>query len=301
MTDTPRPNLFVVGDAKCGTSSFYRLLQLTPGVGTSRTRKELHFFSEPEIMANLAGPGDDRIPPAILHSEAEYLAEYAHVPPGTAVIADVSPSYLQNPPAAARIRAFAPEAKILILLREPAAKVFSQYTHLWGEGRETLPFEDVFDKSLERRAAGFSTMFDYDAGGRYADAVERYFTLFGRDRVMVQLFEELFGPEEAARHDVEAFLGIELPAGPPPKLNVSGRLKSPLMSALLERSALRDFLRQVMPVSLRTPLGQVLRKSAKVEKPELAPAMRTQLRRHFAPETARLEALLGRPTGWPVA
>lgn len=301
MTDTPRPNLFVVGDAKCGTSSLYRLLQLTPGVGTSATRKELHLFSEPEIMQALNGPGDDRIPPAILHSQAAYLAEYAHVPAGSRVIADVSPSYLQNPPAAARIHAFAPEAKILILLREPAAKVFSQYTHLWSEGRETLPFAEVFGKSLERREAGFSTMFDYDAGGRYADAVARYMTLFGQGNVMVQLFEELFGPDHTARKNVEAFLGIRFPEGPPPKLNVSGRLKSPLMAALLEDSPLRTVLRKMIPVSLRTQLGQRLRRSAEIEKPVLDPEMRTRLRRHFAADTARLEALLGRSTGWPAA
>lgn len=53
---TPRPDVFVVGDAKCGTSTFYRMLQLA-GAGTSRTRKELHFFSEPELMGKLAGPG----------------------------------------------------------------------------------------------------------------------------------------------------------------------------------------------------------------------------------------------------
>ena len=94
----------------------------------------------------------------------------------------------------------------MILLREPAAKIFSQYVHLWAEARETLPFEEAFEKSLERRQAGFSTMFDYEAGGRYAEAVERYFELFGRDRVQVMLFEEMFGADdtEAARRGLEA-------------------------------------------------------------------------------------------------
>ena len=87
----------------------------------------------------------------------------------------------------------------MILLREPAAKIFSQYVHLWAEGRETLPFEEAFEKSVERRPAGFSTMFDYEAGGRYAEAVERYLELFGRDRVRVMLFEELFGADDPAR------------------------------------------------------------------------------------------------------
>ncbi len=77
----PRPNIFVVGDAKCGTTTLYRMLELTEGVGTSRTRKELHFFSAPELTEKTAGPGDERIPRAIVHDEAAYLAEFAHLPP----------------------------------------------------------------------------------------------------------------------------------------------------------------------------------------------------------------------------
>ena len=108
-TAQPRPNIFVVGDAKCGTTTLYRMLELTEGVGTSRTRKELHFFSSPELTQKVAGPGDERIPRAIVHDQAAYLAEFAHLPPDLGRIADVSPSYLQEPAAATRIHAFAPE------------------------------------------------------------------------------------------------------------------------------------------------------------------------------------------------
>ena len=174
MTDPgPRPDLFVVGDAKCGTTSLHRLFELAPGVGTARTRKELHFFSAPELVQAVSGPGDAAIPAAIVQDEAAYLAEFAHLDPGLPAIADVSPSYLRIPAAAERLAAFAPEARILILVREPAAKVFSQYVHLWSEGRETLPFEEAFGLSEERRAQGFSDMFDYEGGGYYAEAVAR--------------------------------------------------------------------------------------------------------------------------------
>ena len=136
--------------------------------------------------AKTAGPGDARIPRDIVTDEAGYLAEFAHLPAGLAAIADVSPSYLQEPAAAARIEAFAPDARIVILVREPAAKIMSQYTHLWAEGRETLPFEDAFAAARRAgRKAGYSTMFDYEAGGRYAEAVERYLARFGRERVMI--------------------------------------------------------------------------------------------------------------------
>jgi Sulfotransferase family len=302
MPDRPaRPNIFVVGDAKCGTTSLYRLLQLTPGIGTSTTRKELHFFSEPEIMAGIAGPGDDAIPSAIIHDEASYLAEFAGLPPDLANVVDVSPSYLQNPPAATRIHAFAPAARIVILLREPAAKVFSQYVHLWAEGREALPFEAAFEKSAERRGSGFSTMFDYEAGGYYADAVARYFDLFGEDRVRVFLFEELFGPDDGPRQRLAAFLGVSFPDGPLPRVNIGGRVRSPVLGALLRNDALRDGVTRLLPLALRTRISRSILNSVEIEKPDLDPAMRTALRRRYAGDVARLEVMLGRRTGWPAA
>ena len=298
---TPRPSIFVVGDAKCGTTTLYRMLQLGQGVGTSRTRKELHYFSAPELVQKVAGPGDDRIPNDIVHDEAAYLAEFAHLPSGLADIADVSPSYLQEPAAAARIRAFAPDARIVILLREPAAKIMSQYTHLWSEGRETLPFADAFAASEARRAAGWSTMFDYEAGGRYAAAVERYLALFGRERVMVALFEELVADDPALRRRLEAFLGIRFAEGPPPRMNVGGRIKSPLMAALIDNPGLRGGLKRLLPLGLRTRVGQAVRGAVPVEKPVLDPATAASLRARYAGDVARLETLIGRRTGWPAA
>ena len=292
------PNVFVVGDAKCGTTSLHRIFELTPGIGTPRTRKELHWFSAPELVATTAGPGDDEIPRAIVHTEGEYRDEFAHLAPGLPVVADVSPSYLRNPEAARRLHTFAPEARIVILLREPAAKVFSQYVHLWSAGRETLPFEEAFAKSAERRAAGFSDMFDYEGGGYYAAAVARYLALFGPDRVLVVLFAEMIGDMGAVRGRLENFLGVSLPATELPQTNIGGRVRSPLVAAVLGSERLKGALRAVLPLGLRTRLASQVRRTVALDKPELRPETRAGLRRRYAADVAELEALLGRPTGW---
>ena len=294
----PLPNVFVVGDAKCGTTSLHRIFELTPTIGTPRTRKELHWFSAPELVAAISGPGDDEIPPAIVHTEDEYRAEFAHLPPDLPVIADVSPSYLRNPEAARRIHAFAPAARIIILLREPAAKVFSQYVHLWTERRENLPFEDAFALSAERRKAGFSDMFDYEGGGYYAAAVARYLDLFGPDRILVVLFEEMIRDMGPVRRQLEGFLDVSLPETELPRINVGGRAKSPLVAALLENERIKGALRKALPLSLRTRLSSSVRSAVTIEKPELRPETRTSLSRRYAGDVAELEALLGRPTGW---
>lgn len=293
-----RPDVFVVGDAKCGTTSLHRLFELAPRVGVARTRKELHFFAAPEILARVSGPGDAVLPGQIVTDEAEYLAEFAHLDPSLPAIADVSPSYLQNPAAAARLHRFAPEARIVILVREPAAKVFSQYVHLWSEGQETLPFAQAYAASADRRAAGWSAMFDYERGGYYAAAVRRYLALFGPERVLVLLFEELTADLDAVRPRLEGLLGAALP-GALPQINRGGRVKSPVMAALLGHEGLKAGVRAVLPLGLRTRLSQGLRGRVAVERPALDPAMQAELRARYAADAADLARLIGRPTGWP--
>ena len=295
----PLPNVFVVGDAKCGTTSIHRIFELTPGIGTPRTRKELHWFSAPELVAATTGPGDDAIPRAIVQTEAEYRAEFAHLPPGLPVIADVSPSYLRNADAAGRLHAFAPEARIVILLREPAAKVFSQYVHLWSAGRETLPFEEAFALSAERRAAGFSDMFDYEGGGYYAASVARYLDLFGPERVLVVIFEEMTRDMGLVRGRLEDFLGVSLPATELPQTNAGGRAKSPLVAALLGNERLRAALRRSLPLGLRTRLScERARRGDLREAGAPAGNARDACAAATPRDVAELEALLGRPTGW---
>ena len=84
-------------------------------------------------------------------------------------------------------------------------------------------------------------------------------------------------------------------------MNASGKVKSPVMAAILGNKALRDTVKRGLPLGARTRIGQLLRVAVPVEKPTLAPAMAAELRRRYAADVARLEALLGRPTGWPPA
>jgi hypothetical protein len=299
-TTSIRPNVFVVGDAKCGTTSLHKMFLLSPKVGVS-TVKELHYFSHPELLERVSGPGDDAIARNVLRSEADYLAKFAALDPGLPAVADISPSYIRYPAAALRIRDFAPEAKIVIMLREPAAKVFSQYVHMWSKGRETLPFDQALAANAERRAAGWSDMYDYEGGGRYADLVRAYLDAFGRDRVLVLLFEELIADFPAEKARLERFLGVEIPLAAFPQANPSGRIRSPLAAALVENETLRRLRAALVPPALRARLSLAARSRLAVDKPTLDPELRAALRRGFAEDVAALEEILGRPTGWPRA
>ena len=144
-------------------------------------------------------------------------------------------------------------------------------------------------------------MFDYEAGGFYAASVTRYLDLFGPDRVLVILFEDMVRDIAPVRARLEAFLGVALPATELPQTNAGGRAKSPLVAALLGSERLKGALRAALPLGLRTRLASRVRRSVTLDKPELDLETGAALRRHYAADVAELEALLGRPTGWPAA
>ena len=73
------------------------------------------------------------------------------------------------------------------------------------------------------------------------------------------------------------------------------------MAALINNAKLRGRLKRFIPLKQRTRLGQLVRNSVATERPELDQDTAVALRRHYAGDVARLEALIGRPTGWPAA
>jgi hypothetical protein len=111
----------------------------------------------------------------------------------------------------------------------------------------------------------------------------------------------MVGDMAPVRARLEAFLGVPLPATELPRTNVGGRAKSPLVAAILGNERLKGALRATLPLGLRTRLGARVRGAVAFEKPELRPETRTSLRARYAADVAALEALLGRPTGWPAA
>ena len=104
---------------------------------------------------------------------------------GQKAIGEVSASYLYYPEAAAEIKEDIPGAKIIIILRSPIERAFSNYRHLIRIGFEkNRNFGEVI-----RDDSG--SAYDYLTQGFYHDQVARYLSTFGRDNVMVVLYSEL--------------------------------------------------------------------------------------------------------------
>jgi hypothetical protein len=182
--------------------------------------KETNFFSQ--LCPDFAGPGDDELNrpllrnpdgsfrrrhSAIVTSRDEYLQLFSE---SEAYLArgEVSPSYLYYPVAAANIRWAIPDCKIIILLRDPVDRAFSNYKALVWWGRESLNFEAALQMEDDRIQRGWEHIWALKGLGLYSSQVKRYIDAFPCDQIGVWLYEELKRDPEKFYREICSFIGV---------------------------------------------------------------------------------------------
>jgi hypothetical protein len=300
------PNFFIVGGPKCGTTALNQYLSTHANIFVSN--KEMHFFG-----------ADLNFGPQFYRRDRKaYLAEFEGWQ-GQAAVGETSVWYLYSQHAAAEIKAFNPDARIIIMLREPSSMLYSLYHQFCCDGNEHLPtFEEALLAEPERRAghkigrqAYFQQGLAYRTTVRYAEQVQRYFDAFGRDQVHVIIYDDFATDTSGSYRNVLEFLGVS--ASPADTdidfcvVNGNQTVKSPVLRAILQDPLVRGTaiaLRSHLPRPLFSMVQKAgLRLSALNLRPEkrteFAPELQNSLRREFAPEVERLSALLGRDlTHW---
>ncbi len=208
-----QPTFLVLGAQRCGTTFLYECLRAQPGVMGAR-EKEVHFFD----LDFHRGLGWYRS-----HFPAS-AAVRARAALGTTRVAvgEASPYYLFHPDVPRRVERCLPEARFLVLVRDPVDRAYSHYRHERALGHEQLGFEEALDAE-ERRLAGEELRlltderyvsfahrhFSYFARGRYAVQLGRWFDRFPRDRFMVLASEALFSDPHGTVRRVLRFLGVQ--------------------------------------------------------------------------------------------
>ena len=206
-------------------------------------------------------------------------------------VGEISHSYLSSLEAPARIAEFNPDMRLLVCLREPVDRAFSDYLDLVKNGQ----FDGSFSAALEQ----FPRLLDR---GRYATHLQRYLDVFPRGQLHVSLFDDLRTDPQAYADEVFAFLGIRrlelppadlkarMPAGTPRNTAMTTAAKS--MSKLAKQAGLRR-LRSWVKRSVM--VRQALYRPYTDDRPTIDPAVAAELRLGFAEEVLRLDSLLDRP------
>ncbi len=207
-----RPNFFIVGAPKCGTTSLYHYLRQHPDVYLPHSETEYWRYKEPNHFCQdlIAWPG------LCIETEDKYLSLF-EAARGEKRIGEASALNLYSKEAAQNIAKFAPDAKIVIMLRHPVDMMRSWHHDCMRWGHETVgEFEKAILLEDARRAgkalpngSGYPSCLIYRDIASFGAQVQRYYDAFGKDRVGVWLLEDMATAPAETFRQIATFLDVD--------------------------------------------------------------------------------------------
>ncbi len=213
--DRKLPTFLIIGAQKCGTTTFFRLLQQHPLIATSLI-KEVHYFDhqfhrQSECWYRSFFPTE---------VYARWIEKRFHTP---LRICEASPYYNFHPSVAERVHTLLPGAKFILLLRNPIDRAYSHYFHNVRKGQETVSFEEAL-RLEDHRLAGETKKIKNDPTyqslkhvryslkerGKYIEQIDSWLQYFSRDQLLILKSEDFYRDPIGAANEACTF--IDLPA-----------------------------------------------------------------------------------------
>jgi hypothetical protein len=286
------PYAVCVGAAKAGTTTLYALMSRHPEVAASIV-KETDFYYDDRLY----GMGFDR-----------YCTQYFLPDPNTRLLFEADPVYMYGRGCIERLRDCAPDARVIVMLRNPVDRAFSQYQYRMAYRRYDESFEDMCSREDSRIAQGDAQRMEYGCldRSRYPAQISEIFRHFPRQQVYFIVFEEFVRDQRTVFARLQRWLGLsEIDVGEA-KENSGGEARSVALARLLYHSRYRwvrglvgrlfvfaTFRRRVYEL-----LGRLnLRERNGEAKLRIDPALRRRLLEEFEEDIAAVERLTGLDLG----
>jgi len=187
------PDFLIIGAQRAGTTSLYSYLA-QHWLVVSAMHKEIHYFD------------------VSFHRGLSWYR--AHFPlssalqqassPTRSITGEATPNYLFSPLAAERVASVVPEARLIVLLRNPVERAHSHWRHTVRAGYEDLGFEEALVQEESRNDPHYA----YLGRGLYASQLERWMALFDSKQLLVLRSEDLFAESQPILDQLAAFLDI---------------------------------------------------------------------------------------------
>jgi sulfotransferase family protein len=290
----PKPNFFIVGAPRCGTTALYSYLRQHPDVFMPE-HKEPHFFNA-DMMSGGA-----------IRNEEQYLNLFAAAK-GKKCIGEASVYYLSSKIAPHAIKEFSPAAKIIVMVREPVEVMYALHANqlsAWAE--DVWDFETALSLEEDRRCGRCLPRGNnsdphklyYRETVSYARHLKSYLDVFGSENVLVIIYDDFKRDTANVFRRTCSFLGIN------PDIQIefpvvwsNPAFRSPALARFVQRPPrlLRGLARMLLPSSVRCHLvGSVwVWNLTRTPRPPMPEELRKRLIAELAPQVRELSALIGR-------
>ena len=306
---TKKTNFFIVGAPKCGTTSLCRYLKQHPDIF-------IPDLKEPSYFSHDLRPSRTGSPMAL----GDYLNLFKGI--NSKAIGEGSTQYLYSKIAAQEIYNFNPDAKIIIMLRNPADFLYSYHNQLLlGLVEDIQDFKLALEAEPERKAGnripkectGETTLY-YSEVAKFAEQVERYYDLFGQNRVQIIIFEDFKTDTAQVYRSTLDFLEVDPEFVPEFKVHnprqkvrnqsfyrayMNFKWTTFKIGRLLKPLPFYAFLKKIaVNVMHSAYLNNLLRKK---ESSAIEPELKEQLIVKFTPEVIKLSKIINRDlTSWTI-
>jgi hypothetical protein len=292
----PKPNVFIVGFPKTGTTALHAYLSTHPNVHVSFP-KEPHFFVEPMWRKSPA------------RTEAEYLRFFAGASKAARVFLDSSAVHIYSPEALRRIREFNPDAKLIVMVRHPVDFLASGHRYSCRMFIENVQdFETAWDLQASRangqnlpEGCEFPVLLQYENLGRFGKHIATLLDIWPRSQVKVVFLDEFVKKPLDHYQEILDFIGIPYDGRTEfPKVNEGGVWKSRMLGRLMLNTwplVIRVLSRIGVPGALRRPGFWMFLwglNSAREEQSPMDPTFRQRLIAVFRDDIQVLSAITGR-------
>ncbi len=291
-----RPRFFIAGAPKCGTSALASYLRAHPEIFMTWPKEPLFFC-------------DDFDGARVVRSFEDYLDLYKEIPAEVNAVGEASAMYLYSATALDHIKVFAPEAKIIAMVRNPIDLAQAFHAQLLFSLTEDEPdFEVAWSLQDERRTgrripAGCSEpeFLQYRRVASLGEQIGRLRSTFPEDQIHVICFEDFARDTRGVYQGVLRFLGVEDDGRENfERVNATPTHKSRALSHLTQRPP-QWLVKSARVVKRSLGLEKLsfldwLRRtnSTTAKRPTLSAAMRAEMADSFRPDVEQLSLLLGR-------
>lgn len=308
-----KPNFFIVGAAKAGTTSLYEYLKTHPEIYFSPVKEPNYFstdiktehfsttYRKNTILDTENYFSQSQLPPlqlTFVRKPEHYRRLFENVNNEKA-IGEASTSYLYSTRAAANINDYNPDARILAILRNPIRRAYSHYLMALRYGHTDMDFHEAIKTDYLKTDKGWGISELFIELGLYYQQLKRYYDTFPSGQIKVLLFDDLVNQPEKVLQECYSFLGVEtrLP-GSFGSFNQAQVPRHKSFNKFMTQWGIKKILKDYLPLTLREKLKSKLFSTARAGQ-EMDDKTEAFLHEIYNEDILKTSRLTGKDlTGW---
>ena len=300
-----KPDFFIVGEPKSGTTALYTYLKQHPDIFMPKIKEPYYFCKDfhkesDEYNKKMKYFFRKSFP---FRTDEQYLKLFKSWKEQK-ISGEASVTYLYSKIAAKEIHLFNPDAKIIMILRNPVDFLHSLHSRFFVTRNETETFENALAAEEERKKGRAipkiaylpPSYFNYSEWTKYAEHIQRYYDLFDKKQIKIIIFDDFKTNTQEVYEEVLEFLDVDPNFKPTFEIVNENRKLIPIFRPIVDFIRQYNVFKAIMPRNAYYKLSRAFYKTIVTKQPRqpMNSELRQRLMKEYKPEVEKLSKLINR-------